>query len=667
MIGNPDIENQLDTEEALEKSKKPRMIAAPLKNDIGEQNSFVNVIIHLLHYTTEIPEFLQKNNFKIEPQYNLLYLLQQLLIKYSKLTNPDEYSKIPEGERICDVYDLRKELEKMYKGEEMFKMNTTGDPADLLFIFLNAFHSYCMRAHSLKYSIDKECLPQHCPSHDFIWVNLVQQYECASCKSTSDVMKFDYNYFMYELQMKELLQKIQKLKKLVEFQNKFFIFSKDIKSRANGQCPKKCKNPNLKKNTILMTIKEYLFFNVSWKETTPNLSDICKFFFLIPQAMKNNEIFQIYVKDQVKPYTLYGLICYWAGHYVAFFKSLEKEAGRVNWIYHEDKTVTELKSWRDVIVLCLKNHFHPVMLFYKQSESRMSFYEDSSALNERDYLNMFRHCQRVDKANHLSVDTDSTEVDKQKPPESPSKIRPNIEVKKTNDINLVKTIKNLQKIEEIKKTGGNNEFADFMDSMEEEEEKEEEKAPSPKSPKKRGSILLGLRPGEWQCRNKACGNINNCSTYQCVKCKSINLKVYEAIQMNKQLKSSVRISTDSSAVKYEMLNKHYNAMNISIKPTQTIKKEENKDIEESDDEDNKKPKSNRVPIKTERSEEDEVNLDERYWKCPHCNFQNEENKGGFCEKCKRNKPSLHDTTIVNTYASSTERNIPMINGIKHYL
>lgn len=256
-----DLENQLETEELLRAKRKPKFIAAPFKDDIGEQNSYVNVIIHLLHYIPQIPEYVEKFNFKSEKQYYLLHYLQELLKKYAKLTNSEEFEKIPETERYCDVYELRKEMEKIYKGEEMFQLGTTGDPADLLFIFLNAFHSFSMKAHSLKYSIDKECIPL-CPSHEFIWLNLVQQFECCSCKSTSDVMKFDYNYFMYELKMKELLSKVQKMKKLAEFQNKFFIFSKEInvcKIKINKVIHSQKQMGNVQKNAKIQISKKILY------------------------------------------------------------------------------------------------------------------------------------------------------------------------------------------------------------------------------------------------------------------------------------------------------------------------------------------------------------------------------------------------------------------------
>lgn len=419
-----------------------------------------------------------------------------------------------------------------------------------------------------------------------------------------------------------------------------------------------------------MKVNEYLLFNVSWKETNPNLSDICKFFFMLPQAMNNSDIFQIYVKDQIKPYTLFGMICYWSGHYVCFFQSPEKEAGKLFWVYHEDRTITKLKNFKDLIVLCLKNHYHPVMLFYRQSESRISFYEDNTSLNERDFINMYRHCQRVDQANNLVIETEDEQGHlKEKPPESPTKVRPEIDVKRSNDVNLVKSITNLQKIEEMKKSGENViEFYNFMDTMEA-EKKENEEVKSPIQKGKRGSNFLGLRPGEWQCKNGFCGNVNNCSTYQCIKCRAINLKMYEAILLNKQLKGTPKINIESKAEKYEKLNKYYSSLNINY--SKTGKKSEQPTeqdnvitmnlIQSSTNDQNKKTQF------IESFEKEDTITDEKFWKCPFCKYQNEDDKGGFCEKCKRNKPKLNETKIYNFGVASTQKEIPMINGIKHYI
>ena len=196
--------------------------------------------MHLIYFTPEITEFLKRKDFSLEKQYLILFNLKTIMEKYSKLLS-DNIEEIPEKERYIDVKELRKSIELLYKGENLFKMGQNGDPADLLFLFLNSIHSYYMKAHSLKYSIEKECNPL-CPSHEFFWLNLVQQYECQSCKGTSDILKFDYNFFIYEIFMKKIIFKVQKLKNFDQFHNKFFLFSKEINSKTRIDCPSKCKN-----------------------------------------------------------------------------------------------------------------------------------------------------------------------------------------------------------------------------------------------------------------------------------------------------------------------------------------------------------------------------------------------------------------------------------------
>ena len=320
--------------------------------------------MHLFYYTPEIPNFLNKCKFEGEKQYLILFNLQKILQKYSKLCS-DKINEIPENERIINVYELRKSLEELYKGEGLFKIGQSGDPADLIFLFLNAFHSYFMLAHSLKFSIEKECNPL-CISHQYFRFNLIQQNQCMNCNATSDILKYALNFFIYEISLKKIIYKIEELESLDYFQNKLFILFKEITSKTRLDCPNKCKNPNVKKNIVVIEQTPYYFFHLSWKETTPKLVDICKVLFMIPSSTKNSDIFKVYSKELQCNYNLYGMILYWGGHFSAVFQS-GKDEGQNNWILHDDKNIIKFKMWKDVIVHCIKSHSHPIMLFYKQS------------------------------------------------------------------------------------------------------------------------------------------------------------------------------------------------------------------------------------------------------------------------------------------------------------
>lgn len=47
-----------------------------MKNDIGEHNSFINVIIHSLRYIPEILKYFIETDLSDEEQYNMLIEIQ---------------------------------------------------------------------------------------------------------------------------------------------------------------------------------------------------------------------------------------------------------------------------------------------------------------------------------------------------------------------------------------------------------------------------------------------------------------------------------------------------------------------------------------------------------------------------------------------------------------
>ena len=623
----------------------------------------MNVIMHLIYFTPEITDFLKRKDFSLEKQYLILFNLKTIMEKYSKLLS-DNIEEIPEKERYIDVKELRKSIELLYKGENLFKMGQNGDPADLLFLFLNSIHSYYMKAHSLKYSIEKECNPL-CPSHEFFWLNLVQQYECQSCKGTSDILKFDYNFFIYEIFMKKIIFKVQKLKNFDQFHNKFFLFSKEINSKTRIDCPSKCKNPNCLKNIIVIDPSPYIFISVSWKETNPKLEDICKFFFMLPKIVSNSDIFTVFSKDLIKNYLLYGIICYWAGHYVCFFQSNLKEEGAIAWYFIDDKNIQKIKSWKELIIHCIKHHYHPIMLFYKVTESKTNLYDQP--LNDKDYLNLIKHCQKVDEESQTqSVTFNQKQTDnitnKNYSRTFTSKIRPMIEMKKSTDEGLIRSLKNLQKLDEIKKKGSKdvssvsrtNSIYEKKSLNEEEEKKKEE-----------------IGKNEWIC--KKCENINNYSTFQCNKCKSINIKVYEKIANKKEI-GLVKINTDTSSKKYDSLSRTFDKEISKDILINTIMSNISVDSNSKNISQFKKNTSNvslvnNIPASINESEElsnknKEIIFfkmnEDHTWNCPYCNFRNDEENVLFCENCKMNKPKNEETV-------KKDIKVPTINSVKHYL
>ena len=280
---------------------------------------------------------------------------------------------------------------------------------------------------------------------------------------------------------------------------------------------------------------------------------------MLPKTVSNSDIFTIYSKDLMRNYFLYGFISYWAGHYVCFFQSTEKEEGSMTWYFLDDKNIVRLRSWKEVIIHSIKNHYHPILLFYKITESKSSIYEQG--LTDKDYINLISHCEKVDNENekgNLSfnqVDNNTNTMSLHRT--FTSKIRPMIEMKKSTDADLIRSIRNLQKLDEIKKKGSKDPSSISKTATIKTLKDEEEKKIEIENLNK-----VELSNNEWIC--KKCENINNYSTFQCNKCKEINIKVYEKI-VNKKEFRSVKINTETSSKKFDSLSKTFDSF-ITILP-----------------------------------------------------------------------------------------------------
>ena len=140
--------NQSNTSYVQTVSKEPKreaLSSVPMINNIGDENSFFNSIIHMLYFTPEIFEFLQENkdNFKKKNSgYEILGELFDILDKYDKLLDKNQCYLISEDDRFIDVKSIRKKISELFKGEGFFQMNNSDDPSEILYFFLNAIHSF---------------------------------------------------------------------------------------------------------------------------------------------------------------------------------------------------------------------------------------------------------------------------------------------------------------------------------------------------------------------------------------------------------------------------------------------------------------------------------------------------------------------------------------------
>jgi len=143
------------------------IIGVPLKNDLGDNNCFLNVLIHTLYNITPFYDYLMKEKFNNEQTFFIE--LKKLFVKYDRKFKLKSYP----NEEPLDPYEFRRELANLYRREGKFRLKRMEDPIEALLAINNAIHSYSIGLNSLK-ECDKPCNPQ-CIAHKLFWINIYEQ------------------------------------------------------------------------------------------------------------------------------------------------------------------------------------------------------------------------------------------------------------------------------------------------------------------------------------------------------------------------------------------------------------------------------------------------------------------------------------------------------------
>jgi hypothetical protein len=78
-------------------------------------------------------------------------------------------------------------------------------------------------------------------------------------------------------------------------------------------------------------------------------------------------VFPLPSVSSTAPFVPYSLpqACYYGKHYVAILQ--EQPSG--DWIMYDDASVRSLgKDWNEVVTLCIKGNWQPLLLFYERQQ-----------------------------------------------------------------------------------------------------------------------------------------------------------------------------------------------------------------------------------------------------------------------------------------------------------
>ena len=367
---------------------KENVNCVKIKNDIHDNNCFVNTILHAFFYMPKLTDFLISDKFKAQSSFSSLLLeLINLMKKYKMIHDTDSLSQ-----SILDPTNFRSLLALEFKKSKLFEMNQQGDPVELLSILLNAFHSVAFDGCKTISENEAKCDPV-CISHLLFKINLTEKKQCALCKHEITI-SYHSNYFIYEMYLQDVFDLISK-KKLNSFNlisQNLFPLAKEAMSQVSLPCDK-CKHDIFNKKLICNEIGHYFIVQSPFEMNTLSMSYLCLYYFLIPKFVSLDSIFTVEQKGLSKTFVLCGLILYWNKHYLSMFY----EKPLKSYIVFDDTTVNAFSSWDELIQYLIKNLYYPIVLIYKEADSNENF-SRTFKLTDDFCSELYKKCTEMDKS-----------------------------------------------------------------------------------------------------------------------------------------------------------------------------------------------------------------------------------------------------------------------------
>ena len=691
MIISEESKNPEQTLETLltetDEDEPDKLIIVPFKSNLNEQNSFINVIITYFFYKKEIMKFFETEEPPMQDSYRLLYELQSTFEQMRKLTSPIYFKKIAKERRIIDSSYIKHELKYQFN-EKFFNPNQSGNASDVLNIFYNALHVYFNGEDNIVGKQYMKCVNRNCLAHNLSYVDIASQIYCTLCKKKGTLYKYPLDTYYYAIDTNAILCKLYQNIDNDLFVNKLFELEKIVHDETfqNDEnetfiCDCRIVNKiNFKNNLIMLQSHKYFNISLLW-QVPPKFEDICRVFITFPQYFKNTDLFHIYNDFDIQEYILQGLIVVDtnSNKHVSFFMNLDIQTTesyeKLEWHYCNENETKIMSSYKEVIEWCLFNNFYPVLLFYMYLDQNKIKEPKNIEFTQEQINKYIHHCALVDKINSVTY----TNIKLKK-----ETLHPTIkDIYKSYDKEL------FDKINEIKQdeTKGNKKF-NYVEELEREKEKEALEEVKAENIIEKPQILRSAknmakynkdknnyffkkeinietfrkypykREGDWVCTN--CDNINNPSTFECVKCKLIDMGIFAKIEEEKN--NQIRKFNEESGRKnlskttrsksgnkrkreydqytkkclncgnYYINNKCYRCQISSDNSKGTFSK-----IRDENEMDQVKFVYNRAS-KTIRNENKKKGINEilKEWKCKICQKTNS-GKNQFCIRCKMNK------------------------------
>ncbi|CAM8978231.1 unnamed protein product [Rhodiola kirilowii] len=340
-----------------EKESQVGIFGTGLKNEIGEYNCFLNVIIQSLwHIRRFRDEFLSKSSSEH------VHVGDPCVIcaLYDVFTSLSMASM--ETRRVVAPTSLRTALGNLYPDSNFFQEAQMNDASEVLGVIFDCLHqsfTYQLGVPVTELNENNcmgswDCSNKACVAHSLFGMNIFECMNCQSCQLESRHMK--YSSFFHNINASAL-----RTTKVMYADSSFDELLNLVEMNHQVACDPEaggCGEYNYIRH-VLSTPPHVFTTVLGWQKTCENSEDIKVTLAALSTEIDVGVLYR--GVDMRSKHCLVSVVCYYGQHYHCFAYSHEHK----QWLMYDDGTVKLVGSWEEVLSMCERGHLQPQVLFFE--------------------------------------------------------------------------------------------------------------------------------------------------------------------------------------------------------------------------------------------------------------------------------------------------------------